>query len=101
MNLKQKESSEIERNPLPIFQKGVPLPLVLVVPFVLQIFAAVSITGYLSFRNGQKAVSDLATDLEEVSDRASFNLTVLEYESIEQALPESGRHWQFSLTVFT
>ena len=51
------------------------LPLVLVVPFVLQIFAAVGITGYLSFRNGQKAVNDLATDLqEEVSDRVSLHL---------------------------
>ena len=75
MNLEQKESSEIERNLLPVFKKGVPLPLVLVVPFVLQIFAAVGITGYLSFRNGQKAVNDLATDLqEEVSDRVSLHL---------------------------
>ncbi|WP_052055389.1 hybrid sensor histidine kinase/response regulator [Myxosarcina sp. GI1] len=55
--------------------KGISLPLVLVVPFVLQIVAAVSITGYLSFRNGQKAVNDLATDLqEEVSDRVSLHL---------------------------
>ena len=75
MNLEQKESSEIERNLLPVFKKGVPLPLVLVVPFVLQIFAAVGITGYLSFRNGQKAVNDLATHLqEEVSDRVSLHL---------------------------
>lgn len=44
-------------------KKGVPLPLILVVPFVLQIFAAVGITGYLSFRNGQKAVNELTTDL--------------------------------------
>ncbi|NJL51946.1 MAG: hypothetical protein HC930_06495 [Hydrococcus sp. SU_1_0] len=44
------------------YQK-VPLRLVLVVPFVLQIFVAVGLTGYLSLRNGQKAVNDLADRL--------------------------------------
>ena len=34
-----------------------------VVPFVLQIVAAVGLVGYLSFRNGQKAVTDLADQL--------------------------------------
>ncbi|MGL5941631.1 MAG: hypothetical protein ACRC2S_14860 [Waterburya sp.] len=54
---------------------GIPFYLILVIPFVLQIFAAVSITGYLSFRNGQKAVSNLATQLEkEVSDRVTLHL---------------------------
>ena len=46
-------------------KRSISLPLILVVPFVLQIFAAVGITGYLSFRNGQKAVNDLANQLEE------------------------------------
>jgi signal transduction histidine kinase len=32
----------------------VPLRIILVVPFVVQIFAAVGLTGYLSLRNGQK-----------------------------------------------
>jgi class 3 adenylate cyclase/HAMP domain-containing protein len=41
----------------------IPLQIVLVVPFVLQIFAVVGLVGYLSFRNGQKAVNDLATEL--------------------------------------
>ncbi|XWK91814.1 MAG: PAS domain-containing protein (plasmid) [Phormidium sp.] len=36
---------------------------ILIVPFVLQIFAAVGLTGWLSLRNGQKAVNDLATQL--------------------------------------
>ena len=65
------------RNPqlAPQARQSVPLPLVLIVPFVLQIFAAVGITGYLSFRNGQKAVNDLATHLQkEVSDRVSLHL---------------------------
>lgn len=37
---------------------NIPLRTVLVVPFVLQIFAAVGLTGYLSFRNGQQAVNE-------------------------------------------
>jgi len=41
----------------------VPLRTVLIVPFVLQIFAAVGLTGWLSLRNGQKAVNDVATQL--------------------------------------
>ena len=43
--------------------KAFPLQLVLIVPFVLQIFGAVALVGYLSFRNGQKAVDDLANQL--------------------------------------
>ncbi|HEY9799320.1 MAG TPA: ATP-binding protein [Leptolyngbyaceae cyanobacterium] len=39
------------------------LRLILIVPFVLQIFTAVSLVGYLSFRNGQKAVNELADQL--------------------------------------
>ncbi len=40
-----------------------PLRLILIIPFVIQIFAAVGLVGYLSFRNGQKAVNDLALQL--------------------------------------
>ncbi|MBE9014164.1 HAMP domain-containing protein, partial [Pseudanabaenaceae cyanobacterium LEGE 13415] len=40
------------------------LRLILVVPFILQIFAAVGLTGYLSMRNGQKAVEQLARSLQ-------------------------------------
>jgi sigma-B regulation protein RsbU (phosphoserine phosphatase) len=43
--------------------KQVSLRFLLVVPFILQIFAAVGLTGWLSLRNGQKAVDDLATQL--------------------------------------
>lgn len=35
----------------------------LVVPFVLQIVAGIGLVGYLSFRNGQQAVFDLASQL--------------------------------------
>ncbi|WP_293130129.1 SpoIIE family protein phosphatase [Microcoleus sp. bin38.metabat.b11b12b14.051] len=47
----------------------------LVLPFVLQIVAAVGLVGYLSFRNGQKAVTDLANQLMiQVSDRTYRHL---------------------------
>ncbi|MGL5059647.1 MAG: PAS domain S-box protein [Microcoleus sp.] len=41
----------------------VPIRIVLVVPFALQTFAAVGLTGWLSLRNGQKAVNDVAEKL--------------------------------------
>ncbi|MEH2061071.1 MAG: ATP-binding protein [Nostoc sp.] len=43
--------------------KAFSLQIVLVVPFVIQIFGAVSLVGYLSFKNGQRAVNDLAEQL--------------------------------------
>ena len=52
-----------------------PLRTVLIVPFVLQIFAAVGLTGYLSFRNGQQAVNDLVNQLQnEVTSRIEQKL---------------------------
>ena len=49
----------------PIIPKNQKLPLqwVLIVPFVLEIFAAVGLTGWLSFRNGERIVNDIATQL--------------------------------------
>jgi len=41
----------------------IPLRLVLVVPFVLQIFAAVGLTGWLSLRNGKTAVNNVTSQL--------------------------------------
>jgi signal transduction histidine kinase/CheY-like chemotaxis protein len=43
--------------------KTVPLRHVLVVPFVLQIALAVGLTGWVSIRNGQEAVNDVAGQL--------------------------------------
>jgi signal transduction histidine kinase/CheY-like chemotaxis protein len=43
--------------------KGLPLRLILVLPFVVQIVGAVGLVGYLSFKNGQQAVNDLADHL--------------------------------------
>lgn len=42
---------------------NLPLRIVLIVLFVGQIVGAVGLVGYLSFRNGQKAVNELATQL--------------------------------------
>ncbi|MCU0536306.1 MAG: cache domain-containing protein [Hydrococcus sp. Prado102] len=39
------------------------LRTVLIVPFVLQILGTVGLVGYFSFRNGQQAVNDLASQL--------------------------------------
>ena len=44
-------------------QRKVKLRSVLIIPFVLQIFMAVGLTGYFSLRNGQKAVNELANRL--------------------------------------
>jgi signal transduction histidine kinase/CheY-like chemotaxis protein len=46
-----------------VISKPVPLRLLLIAPFLLQIFAAVGLVGYLSFKNGQGAVNDLANQL--------------------------------------
>ncbi|WP_293197238.1 MULTISPECIES: hybrid sensor histidine kinase/response regulator [unclassified Microcoleus] len=55
--------------------RQVSLRTVLIVPFVLQIFAAVGLVSYLSLRNGQKAVNDVAAQLRsEVSDRVKMYL---------------------------
>ena len=49
--------------------RGIPLRLVLVVPFVLQIVVAVGLTSWFSLRHGQKAVNDLATQLRSQTSR--------------------------------
>lgn len=55
--------------------KGFPLRLILVVPFVVQIVGAVGLVGYLSFKNGQEAVKELADRLmDKSSDLVSEHL---------------------------
>ena len=50
--------------------RQIPLRLLLIVPFVLQIMGAVGLVGYLSLRNGQKAVNHVAAQLrQELSAR--------------------------------
>lgn len=51
------------------------LRTILVVPFVLQIFGAVGLVGYISYRNGQLAIEDLATQrMQEVDNRIAERL---------------------------
>lgn len=53
-----------------------PLRVALVVPFVLQISAAVGLTAFLSLKNGQKAVNDVATQLQnELTTRIHQHVT--------------------------
>ncbi|MDJ0706486.1 MAG: ATP-binding protein [Leptolyngbyaceae cyanobacterium MO_188.B28] len=48
---------------------------VLVIPFILQIFTAVGLTGYFSLQNGQRAVNDVASQLRlEISNRIKERL---------------------------
>ena len=85
-------------NHRPFFPKlfKVPLQAILIVPFVIQTVGTVGIVGYLSFRNGQKAVNDVAAQLRnETSNRIAQNLTHLvaspfqAFESYEAALSQN------------
>ncbi|MEQ9001178.1 MAG: SpoIIE family protein phosphatase [Coleofasciculus sp. B1-GNL1-01] len=52
------------------------LRTVLIIPFVLQIVGAVGLVGYLSFKNGQKAVNELVGQLQrELTNRVEERLT--------------------------
>jgi signal transduction histidine kinase/CheY-like chemotaxis protein len=66
---------DFEKNVSHQSAKKIPLRSILIVPFIVQIFTAVGLTGYFSLRNGQKAVNDLASRLRnEVSDRIDLRL---------------------------
>ena len=55
--------------------RQIPLRQGVILPFVLQIFAVVGLVGYLSYRSGQQAVTNLANQLlEEIGDRVAENL---------------------------
>ncbi|MEG3989066.1 adenylate/guanylate cyclase domain-containing protein [Microcoleus sp. S28C3] len=78
-----------------LFRK-IPLQIMLIVPFVVQTVGAVAVVGYLSYRNGQKAVNDVATQLRnDVSDRINQNLTYLlaipfqSFENYDAALSQN------------
>ena len=46
-------------------QRYLPLNFVLVIPFLLEIFVAVGLTGFFSLRNGQRAVRELAGQVQQ------------------------------------
>ncbi|NET42803.1 hybrid sensor histidine kinase/response regulator [Okeania sp. SIO2B3] len=55
-----------------------PLRLVLIIPFILQIFAAVGLVGWFSFRNGRQAVNNVVDQLkQELTERVEA--TVLSF----------------------
>jgi signal transduction histidine kinase/DNA-binding NarL/FixJ family response regulator len=62
------EAMGAQVNQRKLLSRSISLQTLMVVPFVLQIFACVGLVGYLSFKNGQKAVNDLAGQL---MDKAS------------------------------
>jgi methyl-accepting chemotaxis protein len=62
------EATHLAATPPPS-KRTIALRTALVLPFLLQIFGAVGITGYLSIRNGQQTVSDLATKIEKSSSK--------------------------------
>ena len=53
----------LKTQPTSTSSQKLPLRFVLIVPFVLQIFAAVALVGWLSFRNGREAVNQVASQL--------------------------------------
>ena len=60
----------------PIHRRKLPLRLVLIVPFLMQLMGAVGLVTYLSWRSGQEAVCDLAFHLmEETGDRIATELS--------------------------
>lgn len=55
--------------------RNLPLRTVIIVPFVLQIVGTVGLVGYLSYKNGQQAVENLAYQLiDEVDERVEQNV---------------------------
>jgi signal transduction histidine kinase len=65
-------------DPLPMLSLRLQLPLrcVWITPFVLQLFGTVGLVGYLSFKNGEKAVNSLADDLiESISQDVRHHLS--------------------------
>ncbi|MCC5652079.1 EAL domain-containing protein [Nostoc sp. XA013] len=73
--------------PIPKGLLRVPLHVALVVPFILQISAAVGLTAFFSIKNGQKAVTEVATQLQnEVTTRIHQHIT--DYIEIPQLVTQ-------------
>jgi signal transduction histidine kinase len=65
------------------------LRTILLVPFVLQIVTAVGLVGYLSFRNGQQAVTELVQRLQsEIAARVDIHLD--SYTSLPQQVHQAN-----------
>jgi diguanylate cyclase (GGDEF)-like protein len=60
----------------PVSSWNIALPWMLIVPFILQVLVIVSLVGYLSYQNGERAVADLTNQLtHEFSERVDEKLT--------------------------
>jgi adenylate cyclase len=67
--------SQLPFNPIAPASRKLPLRVIFVMSTLLQVFTAVGLTGYFSFRNGQEAVNDVATQLRnEVTNRVKERL---------------------------
>lgn len=80
------------RSPLPNLRKmpaprQMPLRLILVVPFVVQVSIAVGLTGWLSIRNGQQAVNNLAGQLRNETTR-QVDYQISDFLTAAQTLKE-------------
>ena len=95
----------------------VPLRLVLIVPFVTQVALVVGLVGFLSFRNGQRAVNNVAHQLRgEITARIEEHLCAfletprqlneINANAIRQGLPDANdpmaleRHFWEQIQVF-
>ncbi|WRH68411.1 MAG: PDC sensor domain-containing protein [Planktothrix sp. GU0601_MAG3] len=57
--------------------RQIPLRLLLIIPFVVQIVVAVGLVGYLSYRSGQKAVENMADQLmDQATNRVQDHLNI-------------------------
>jgi signal transduction histidine kinase len=55
--------------------KKLPIQVILVVPFVLQLISVVGVTGYLSFQNGQRAINQVTAQLrDKIADEIAQHL---------------------------
>lgn len=75
--MQSKTQSETKANTAytPLKRRRLPLRALLIVPFVAQIFGAVALTGYISFRNGQESVNRVASELrQEINGRIQDRL---------------------------
>ena len=79
-----KQSGSLEERPSPRAKYQIPLRWVLLVPFLVQITAAVGLTSYFSIRNGQKAVNNVAGQLrQEVTTRVNQYLATTMAKPVE------------------
>ena len=94
-----------------------PLQAIIIVPFVVQVVGVVGLVGYLSFKNGQTAINDLASQLQnEVGSRVTqhldkllatpvqinqLNLDAYELGNLNlQDLDRTGRYFYKQMRVF-